>query len=62
MSKPKYLKVKCSDCSAVVINGVACHETGCPASKRPWVVMDGYIIPGDLEHEIYNEDEETENE
>jgi hypothetical protein len=25
-----YYKVKCSQCDALVINGVACHETGCP--------------------------------
>lgn len=25
-----YYKVKCSQCEAVVINGIACHETGCP--------------------------------
>lgn len=26
--------VKCSQCRASVINGVACHETGCPNHKR----------------------------
>lgn len=26
-------KVKCSQCQAVVINGVPCHETGCPNAK-----------------------------
>ncbi len=30
-------KVFCPQCVAVAINGVACHETGCPLSKRPWV-------------------------
>ena len=24
------LRVRCSQCEALVINGVACHETGCP--------------------------------
>lgn len=23
-------RVRCSQCEALVINGVACHETGCP--------------------------------
>lgn len=23
-------RAKCSQCEALVINGVACHETGCP--------------------------------
>ena len=26
----KSYKVKCSQCEACAINGVACHETGCP--------------------------------
>lgn len=26
--------LKCSQCSAIIINGVACHETGCYNSKR----------------------------
>lgn len=25
-----YVAVGCSQCAATVINGVACHETGCP--------------------------------
>jgi hypothetical protein len=26
----KAVRVRCSQCEAAVINGVACHETGCP--------------------------------
>jgi hypothetical protein len=26
----KQFKVRCSQCEALVINGVPCHETGCP--------------------------------
>lgn len=29
-----YYRPKCSQCQALVINGVACHETGCPNSRR----------------------------
>jgi hypothetical protein len=29
-----YYKVKCSQCDAIVINGIACHETGCPNKPR----------------------------
>lgn len=25
-----YYRVRCSQCSAMVINGIACHERGCP--------------------------------
>jgi len=27
-------KVRCSQCEALVINGIACHETGCPNVRR----------------------------
>lgn len=27
-------RVRCSQCVALVINGMACHETGCPNEKR----------------------------
>ena len=27
-------RVGCSQCEALVINGVACHETGCPNAGR----------------------------
>ena len=26
--------VQCSQCEALVINGVACHETGCPNAVK----------------------------
>ena len=26
----KTYRIKCSQCEALVINGVPCHETGCP--------------------------------
>lgn len=26
--------VRCSQCEALVINGIACHETGCPNRTR----------------------------
>ena len=28
------VKVGCSQCAALVINGVACHEEGCPRAKQ----------------------------
>lgn len=27
---PLWIKVSCSQCEALVINNVPCHETGCP--------------------------------
>lgn len=30
----RYVRVRCSQCQAVVINGVACHERGCPNVPR----------------------------
>lgn len=26
----KHIRVKCSQCDALCINGIACHEIGCP--------------------------------
>ena len=27
-------RVRCSRCEAIVVNGTACHEHGCPNQKR----------------------------
>jgi len=29
-----YYQLSCSQCEAITINGVACHETGCPNARR----------------------------
>lgn len=29
--------VNCNQCEAAMINGVFCHETGCPNSRKTWV-------------------------
>jgi len=29
-----YLEVKCSQCDALVINGIPCHEIGCPNKSK----------------------------
>lgn len=42
MSEPKTIRVRCTACAIMVINGVACHETGCPEAWKdsrpecPW--------------------------
>lgn len=28
-------RVRCSQCEALCINGIPCHETGCPNVPRP---------------------------
>ncbi len=30
----KYLRIRCSCCAALVINGTPCHERGCPNQAR----------------------------
>lgn len=30
VNEDKHIRVKCSQCEAMVINGIACHEAGCP--------------------------------
>lgn len=32
METQEYIDAKCSQCEALVINGIFCHETGCPNS------------------------------
>lgn len=32
----KAYKVFCGSCQALVLNGVPCHEIGCPDAKRTW--------------------------
>jgi hypothetical protein len=29
--------IKCNQCEAAMINGVFCHELGCPNSRKTWV-------------------------
>jgi hypothetical protein len=29
--------IKCEQCEAAMINGVFCHETGCPNSKKRYI-------------------------
>jgi hypothetical protein len=29
--------VNCDQCQMLSINGVPCHETGCPNSRKTWV-------------------------
>jgi hypothetical protein len=29
--------MKCNQCQMLAINGVNCHETGCPNSRKTWV-------------------------
>jgi len=30
----KHVRVSCFQCQATVINGIPCHETGCPMAKH----------------------------
>lgn len=58
---------KCDQCEAVVINGVFCHETGCPNTKKQWdgeqwiavYVCDicGYDVPEGESCSCYDETE-----
>ena len=29
--------IHCDQCEALMINGVFCHETGCPNARKTWV-------------------------
>ena len=43
----KTLKIKCDQCSAAAIMGVACHETDCVKQHHNWVRDGDYLVPGD---------------
>ena len=30
-------RIMCDQCQSATINGVFCHETGCPNSRKRWV-------------------------
>jgi hypothetical protein len=56
----KYRRVKCDSCEALVINGVAAHEHGCPNSRKPWVVSDDdeHLVPGERSSDDVDEAQE----
>lgn len=33
--------MRCNQCEAAMINGVFCHETGCPNSRKTWIAERG---------------------
>jgi len=43
------LRVRCSQCDALVINGVACHERGCPNAMHECAGC-GEIIPANQKY------------
>jgi hypothetical protein len=44
--------VRCDQCEAAMINGVFCHETGCPNTHKVWNSEEGRWVERDLdEHE-----------
>ena len=60
-------RIWCDSCSPMAINGVPCHEEGCPRDRDEWVRAFGYVRPegADLPEEFKdrrrkNKDEETE--
>jgi hypothetical protein len=50
----------CDQCEALVINGVFCHETGCPNTRK--VKVDGeWVEPEDEEDWEWVEPEDEED-
>jgi len=43
MKKPRRLRVRCDQCQMLSINGVACHETGCPNTHARWDSESGWV-------------------
>ncbi len=42
-SRDGAVRVRCSQCDALVINGTPCHETGCPNTPRPETDDDDFM-------------------
>lgn len=40
----KRMSISCNQCEALVINGVFCHETGCPNRHKVWDSIEGEWI------------------
>lgn len=40
----KYVTLRCDSCEPLAINGVACHETGCPESWKSPVTGEPYLV------------------
>ena len=36
-------RIHCNQCEALMINGVFCHETGCPNSRKTWTRGEGWV-------------------
>lgn len=50
-------RIKCDQCSALVINSTPCHETGCYNASKPWIKDHeaGLIRPSTIDDEIPSE-------
>jgi hypothetical protein len=42
-------RIKCRQCQMLSINGVPCHETGCPNSNKTWSIEDNDWVEAELE-------------
>lgn len=31
------MTISCNQCEAIMINGIFCHETGCPNAHKTWI-------------------------
>jgi len=44
-------RIRCTQCQMLSINGVPCHETGCPNSNKVWSIEENDWIEQEVEHE-----------
>jgi hypothetical protein len=40
---PPKIRIRCDQCEMLCINGVNCHELGCPNAKKTWVPERGWV-------------------
>ena len=52
--------IKCDQCTAAMINGVFCHETGCPNRHKDWDPEEGcWVEPHSWMDDYFDEEEEN---
>jgi hypothetical protein len=61
LKSKRYIKIHCDQCCALVLNGHASHEQGCPNQRKPWLLneetnrIEPSEVINDVDEELYHE-------
>jgi phage FluMu protein Com len=59
MAKAKAARIRCTQCEALMINGIFCHELGCPNTKARYDESTGPEEAREYLEETYPDDEDS---